>query len=60
MNEEDDIIPPEEVCISINQFIVRGFEAELAPEYMLDIIYTSIGVWLQDKSANIPLNTSLH
>jgi len=53
-------IAPEAICASINQFIVSGFEADLDPTYMLDVLYAAIGVYMQDKSATMPLSTGLH
>ena len=63
MSDDDEIylaVKPEVICASINQFIVSGFEADLAPEYMLDVLYAAIGVYLQDKSATIPLSSHIH
>ena len=60
MSEDLVKVPPKVICASISEFIEVGFEQELDPDYMLDVLYTAIGVYMQDKSATIPLSSNLH
>ena len=59
-DEEYQEIKPEVIIASINQYIVDGFDQDLDPDYMLDVLYTAIGVYMQDKSATIPLSSHIH